>query len=124
MGDFNEISLNAPSLGADIVGLLDTENNIVLFRGIPFATVEKRWTHSVPKHSLDPYFDARRLGYRCSQLTGLVLVSGGTDDPTPGDDEFKCLNLNIAIPKEATGPGASKLLPVMVWIHGYDLGVC
>jgi carboxylesterase type B len=48
----------------------------------------------------------------------MVLVSGGTNDPLPGDDEFKCLNLNVAVPKEALDAPDSKPLPVMVWIHG------
>jgi carboxylesterase type B len=59
------------------------------------------------------------MGPRCPQLDGMVLVSGGTNDPLLGDDEFKCLNMNIAVPKEALGAGKMKPLPVMVWIHGY-----
>ena len=47
----------------------------------------------------------------------MVLVTGGMNDPTPGDDEFKCLNLNVAVPKEALKTDSA--LPVMVWIHGY-----
>ncbi|KAJ5665675.1 uncharacterized protein N7477_008123 [Penicillium maclennaniae] len=110
------ISIHAPSLGAELTGALDSENNIALFRGIPFATVTKRWTHSETTHSLGKSFDATKLGYRCSQGNGMVLVSGGTNDPLPGDDEFKCLNLNIAVPVESLK--GSRPLPVMVWIHG------
>lgn len=117
MTNAERISINAPSLGANIVGSLDQENDIALFRGIPYATVTKRWAHSETLHSLDNDFDATKLGYRCSQLNGMVLVSGGTNDPLPGDDEFRCLNLNVAVPKEDMGSN-SKPLPVMVWIHG------
>ncbi|KAJ5304713.1 uncharacterized protein N7443_004373 [Penicillium atrosanguineum] len=116
MADLETISSNAPSLGAELTGTLDSENDIALFRGIPFATVAKRWTHSETTHSLHQAFDATKLGYRCSQGNGIVLVSGGTNDPLPGDDEFKCLNLNIAVPKESLE--SSQPLPVMVWIHG------
>lgn len=119
MAVFETISINAPSLGAELTGVLDSENDIALFRGIPFATVTKRWTHSETTHSLEKAFDATKLGYRCSQGSGMVLVSGGTNDPLPGDDEFKCLNLNIAVPKEYLK--SSQPLPVMVWIHGYAL---
>ncbi|OOQ83118.1 hypothetical protein PEBR_36572 [Penicillium brasilianum] len=117
MTDGDKLSINAPSLGANIIGSLDHENDIALFRGIPYATVSKRWAHSETLHSFDNDFDATKLGYRCSQLNGMVLVSGGTNDPLPGDDEFKCLNLNVAVPKEFLDSN-SKPLPVMVWIHG------
>lgn len=119
MSDMERIRLNSPSLASELIGTLDNEQNIALFRGIPYANLAKRWTHSETKHQLETPFDATRLGYRCSQLSGMVLVSGGINDPLPGDDEFKCLNLNIAIPNESLGAQDSKSLPVMVWIHGY-----
>jgi hypothetical protein len=112
-----KITLKAPSLGATLCGSLDKESDIALFRGIPYANVSKRWTHSETANSLHDGFDATRFGYRCNQLDGMVLVSGGTNDDLPGDDEFKCLNLNIATPKEAL-ENKDKPLPVMVWIHG------
>ncbi|KAJ5649776.1 uncharacterized protein N7484_003499 [Penicillium longicatenatum] len=110
------ICINAPSLGAEVLGALDNDSNIALFRGIPYANVSKRWTHSVTRHSLKGTYNATQFGPRCNQGNGMVLVTGGTNDPTPGDDEFKCLNLNIAVPNEALGKAGS--LPVMVWIHG------
>jgi len=116
-----KIKHNLPSLNAEIVGELDEEYGLALFRGIPFASVEKRWTHSRTKHSLDSPFDATEFGPRCVQAHGEVLVSGGVNDPVPGDDEFKCLNLNITVPQRSL-PGAGKQsgpLPVMFWIHGY-----
>jgi carboxylesterase type B len=112
-----KITLRAPSLGATLHGSLDKKSDIALFKGIPYANVSTRWTHSKTAHTLDDEFDATRFGYRCNQLDGMVLVSGGTNDDLPGDDEFKCLNLNIAIPNEAL-EDKNKSLPVMVWIHG------
>lgn len=115
-----KIKHNLPSLKAEIIGELDEEYDLALFRGIPFASVEKRWTHSRTNHSLDNPFDATEFGPRCVQGYGEVFVSGGINDPVPGDDEFKCLNLNITVPHKSL-PGASKqsgLLPVMFWIHG------
>lgn len=118
MADPKIIRNPAPSLGVDIVGLAESE--LVLFRGIPFATVSERWTHSVTQHSLDTgVFDATKFGPRCCQAGGVVMISGGINDPTPGDDEFNCLNLNIATYTTSIGDNAKKLLPVMVWIHGY-----
>jgi carboxylesterase type B len=111
------LRISAPSLGADIVGELDNDYDLAIFRGIPYATVAQRWTHSKSRHFLEGTFTATEFGPRCNQGNGMVLVTGGTSDPVPGDDEFCCLNLNIAVPKEAIGekPGS---LPVMVWIHG------
>jgi carboxylesterase type B len=109
------IQHDVPSLNALVTG--EVEEGIVCFRGIPYATLDKRWTHSRTNHSLESPFDATKFGPRCPQGDGLVLVTGGVNDPVPGDDEFKCLNLNIAAPEEALK--APSVLPVMVWIHGY-----
>jgi carboxylesterase type B len=119
-----KIHYHAPSLKSDLVGELDQGAGLALFRGIPYASVEKRWTHSRTKHSLTSPFGATEFGPRCAQGNGPVLVSGGVNDPVPGDDEFKCLNLNIAVPSEVLSGRddgqTNSRLPVMVWIHGYD----
>jgi carboxylesterase type B len=111
-----------PSLQCEIIGELDENAGLAYFRGIPFAMVEKRWTHSRTRHSLESPFNATEFGPRCTQEEGEVLVTGGVNDPVPGDDEFECLNLNITVPEEClkqfTNGHARSLLPVMVWIHG------
>ncbi len=110
------ITHQAASLNASLTG--EVREGIACFRGIPYATLEKRWTHSQTKHSLESEspFDATKNGLRCPQEDGPVLVTGGVVDPTPGDDEFKCLNLNVVVPEEALKTKSA--LPVMVWIHG------
>ena len=112
-----------PSLKAKITGELDDAAGLALFRGIPYASVAKRWTHSHTRHFFDSAFNATGYGPRCVQGDGPVMVSGGANDATPGDDEFKCLNLNITVPSDVLlDPGNIKtigLLPVMFWIHGY-----
>lgn len=117
-----KISQHVPSLQSEIIGEYDDDHGLCYFRGIPYATVNKRWTHSQTRHSLESPFDATKFGPRCVQEEGAVLVSGGTHDPTPGDDEFECLNLNITVPKECLSRLADgrtvKKLPVMFWIHG------
>jgi carboxylesterase type B len=120
---FTKIYHYLPSLRANIIGVVD-KDNITNFRGIPYASVEKRWTHSQTDHTLSQKFNATNFGPRCVQKEGHVLVTGGESDPTPGDDEFKCLNLNVTVPKSALpqinqDPLRETLLPVMVWIHGY-----
>ncbi|GAM91250.1 hypothetical protein ANO11243_092970 [Dothideomycetidae sp. 11243] len=112
------ITLSAPSLKSTLTGCLDADSNVATFRGIPFASVTQRWTHSKVKSTLDtPHFDATRYGHRSPQTDGLVMVSGGANDPTPGDDEFACLNLNVAVHSGHLSRGEK--LPVMVWIHGH-----
>jgi carboxylesterase type B len=118
-----KINHHLRTLGAEIIGELDEDAGLALFRGIPYACVEKRWTHSRTTYSLPSPFDATEYGPRCVQGDGPVLVSGGVTDPVPGDDEFKCLNLNITVPKESlpvpNADGSTRLLlPVMFWIHG------
>lgn len=112
-----------PTLQADIIGELDDDASLAIFRGIPYASVERRWTHSRVQHHLPATFDATKFGPRCVQREGHVLVTGGKSDPTPGDDEFKCLNLNITVPKNALlaheSSHTGQPLPVLVWIHGY-----
>lgn len=113
-------ALDCPSLHAKIRGAVDTETGIVSFRGLPYADLKQRWTYSSVKDSLhvsdSAAFDATCYGPRCPQAEGLVLVSGGLNDPTPGDDEFACLNLNVAV--KISHLAATTKLPVMVWIHG------
>lgn len=115
-------TLYSHSLQSEIIGEYDENNGLVFFRGIPYATVSKRWTHSQVQHSLPSQFDATKFGSRCVQEEGEVLVTGGSTDPTPGDDEFECLNMNITVPKECLSRSERgdirKRVPVMFWIHG------
>lgn len=117
-----KITRDAPSLQTKITGDLDQKAGLVCFRGLPYAEVRARWTHSIIKNNLNgDLFDATHFGPRCPQRSGAVLVSGGVADPSPGDDEFRCLNLNITTPVEAVPTPEdpqNRLLPVMVWIHG------
>lgn len=118
-----KISQFFPSLQSDIAAEYDEDRGLAYFRGIPYATVKERWTHSEVLHALQSPFDATDFGPRCVQQVGQVLVSGGTNDPTPGDDEFNCLNLNITVPKEClqqfeNGHTQSKI-PVMFWVSGF-----
>ena len=114
------IEHHVPSLDASLIG--EVEEEIACFRGIPYATLNRRWTHSRTRHSLESVFDATKYGPRCPQGNGQVLVTGGVNDPTPGDDEYKCLNLNVAVPRDALTTTSD--LPVMVWIHGYASLFC
>jgi hypothetical protein len=51
-----------PTLGTRLNGVLDPSGMVEGYRGIPFASVEKRWTRSQPVVSLGAEFDARDFG--------------------------------------------------------------
>ncbi|KAL2069060.1 hypothetical protein VTL71DRAFT_15398 [Oculimacula yallundae] len=115
---------HCPSLSADLIGAEDTKAGLALFRGIPFATVSKRWTQSQVKDSLSSPFDATKFGPRCPQPPHVSVITASQKVPDFEEDEFSCLNLNIACPVEALPKknegesGEKKLLPVFVWVHG------
>ncbi|RDW82576.1 hypothetical protein BP6252_03688 [Coleophoma cylindrospora] len=106
-----------PSLDSTVIGEHDSAAGLALFRGIPYASLSKRWTHSKVRNSLDSPFDATKFGPRAVQTETATLVeSSGVLDPVPIDHEFDCLNLNVTVPTGALD--GTDLLPVMVWIHG------
>ncbi len=119
------IQHHCPSLSADLIAAKDAEAGVALFKGIPFASVSKRWTQSQVQNSLSSPFDATRFGPRCPQPPHISLIEATTKVPDLMEDEFACLNLNIAVPADAlpkpTTDGPRTLLPVMVWVHGYVL---
>ena len=127
------IELQCPTLSVQIVGeesLVEGElpyTGVVSFRGIPYASVSKRWTQSSVQHSLSgsPLFDATQFGAKCPQPPHISLIQVAATPAVVEIDEFRCLNLNITAPSahvredaEGTQSGESHLLPVMVWIHG------
>ncbi|CZR59010.1 uncharacterized protein PAC_08902 [Phialocephala subalpina] len=114
-----KLHYKVPSLNAELIGELD--DDLTLFRGIPFATVTKRWTHSEVRNTLPSPFDATNFGPRCIQIESAYAPPGGNIDVAAVDHEFDCLHLNITVPTEALESPSNNsfpLLPVMVWVHG------
>ncbi|KAE8450077.1 hypothetical protein EG329_006858 [Mollisiaceae sp. DMI_Dod_QoI] len=114
-----KLHYQVPSLNAELIGELD--DDLTLFRGIPYATVTKRWTHSQVRNSLDTPFDATKFGPKCTQVESPYMPLAGTNQAITTDHEFDCLNLNITIPTQTLKSRSNNsypLLPVMVWIHG------
>ncbi|KAH9224693.1 Alpha/Beta hydrolase protein [Leptodontidium sp. 2 PMI_412] len=116
------IQHHCPSLSANLVAAEDTKAGLALFKGIPYASVSKRWTQSQIKDSLSSPFDATKFGPKCPQPPHISLISAAVKAPDLEADEFSCLNLNIAVPVDALpksiDDGSKPLLPVMVWVHG------
>jgi hypothetical protein len=116
------IQHHCPTLGSDLVAEEDVASGIVSFRGIPYASVTKRWTQSSVTHSLPAIFDAATFGPKCPQSPHISLFQMKLAIPVVDSDEFKCLNLNVTVPSEALlgkeKQEGDSLLPVIVWVHG------
>ncbi|KIW21644.1 hypothetical protein PV08_02224 [Exophiala spinifera] len=120
-----------PALGT-LVGI-SRGDDIVQFRGIPYAEVPARFRQSIlrPRLPKEP-FDARQPGPSCPQTTTLPfpqywtgpLPPDGVKLDRPKTDEFNCLNLNLTIPR--AGIIGTQKLPVLVYIHGggFMVGSC
>ncbi|KAF1851559.1 alpha/beta-hydrolase [Cucurbitaria berberidis CBS 394.84] len=100
-----------------------TPDNVVQFRGIPYATIPARFKQSIlAQPPLDTNGDFTKHGYQCPQTYGVDTHNGG---PFPGEvyppatDEFKCLILQLNIPLRCLESTChSSKLPVLVYIHG------
>ena len=103
--DPNDSAVVSIDTGA-IRGTLTPTNR--LFEGIPYAAPPVgplRWAsprRAVPWQGVR---DATKSGNRCPQAQGLIDEASNTED---------CLYLNVTTPRH----GATRPLPVMVWIHG------
>jgi para-nitrobenzyl esterase len=89
------------------------EENVVVFKGIPFAVPpvgELRWRPPQPVKNWEGEFDASKFGANCAQA-GFRSVAGTIAEGSSED----CLCLNIWKPINTS---RKSKLPVMVWIHG------
>ncbi|CAO2647459.1 Nn.00g083810.m01.CDS01 [Neocucurbitaria sp. VM-36] len=98
-------------------------NNVVQFRGIPFASIPGRFKQSILLDSLaHTTRDFTKFSYACPQTFPDNSAGGGTlpgDVNPPASNEFECLNLQLNVPLaclESSSP-LSKL-PVLIYIHG------
>ncbi|KAH7139897.1 para-nitrobenzyl esterase [Dactylonectria estremocensis] len=100
------------------------------FRGIPYGTVNERWTHSLLRTRLpDDVFDATKNGPKCPQPSGpnnSRTFQSYLPFPDDIESEFDCLNLftirpsDDALRRRGFDPATSRL-PVLVYIHGGGL---
>jgi carboxylesterase type B len=121
-----------PILGR-IQGRLDVsktagpQGDVVQFRSIPYANIPRRFAQSELLNSIPQHFDGRpsgdftTFGAACPQMLPNADVYGG---PILGEqavtvDEMSCLNLTISAPGSVLQAGRlSKMLPVLVYVHG------
>ncbi|GAB7344712.1 hypothetical protein MBLNU457_3184t1 [Dothideomycetes sp. NU457] len=119
-----EYCFDHPQLGQLIS--LPRGEDVVQFRGVPFATIEARFRQSKLAESLPSRpFDARQPGPICPQPSlpfpeywDGPLPAGGPEIMIPEQHEFDCLNLCTSVPKSALQQGNDSRLPVYVYIHG------
>ncbi|KAL2861225.1 Alpha/Beta hydrolase protein [Aspergillus lucknowensis] len=133
-------TLNHPQLGGLTGRLVDHQHAdgqpvvepIVQFRSIPYATIPARFTQSVLLDHIPEHFDSRphrdftQYGAGCPQVPQPKGRGSARGGHVPGDvpityDERACLNLTISVPVktlEATSGSKTRLLPVMVYVHG------
>jgi carboxylesterase type B len=103
-------------------------DNVVEFRGVPYATIPARWRRSIKLDKLpsSTEFDATQYGPMHTQrrigetsefnVFGPHYTAIQEEDKKRVMSELDCLNLNIVAPKDAIG--SNKKLPVLLWIHG------
>ena len=103
------------------------DSEVAEFRGIPFASIPARWRRSVKLDKLpSSEFDATKYGPMAIQrrvgetpefnIFGPYYSAFQEEDKKRPMSELECLNLNIAVPKDAIG--SNRKLPIMLWIHG------
>jgi carboxylesterase type B len=103
---------------------------VVQFRSVPYATIPKRFSPSVPLRHVPSVFDGRpsrdftNYGAACPQIGGAhpswCDPYGGPlqDDLNLEFDEFTCLTVSISVPESQLVSDTATKLPVMVYVHG------
>jgi carboxylesterase type B len=103
---------------------------VVQFRSIPYATIPKRFLPSILLKDIPAEFDKRphrdftNFGAACPQPSGTTSAwhdpYGGPFESDHGMmfDEFTCLTVSISVPESHISSPSSKLLPIMVYVHG------
>lgn len=124
LDSFPGYKLEHKDLG-QLIGLARGDD-VVQFRGVPFATIPARFRQAHLLESLPQQpFDARKSGPHCPQplLPFPTYWEGPLPEdfpplPDPPQDEFGCLNLSITVPRSCLEDESARKLPVFFFIHG------
>ncbi|KAK9452123.1 Alpha/Beta hydrolase protein [Limtongia smithiae] len=112
------IKISAPSLGGVTITGVETAPTTVQFRGLTYATIEKRYDYPTRVDAYTEDVDATKYGPSPPQPFRVMAAFLPRDQvPTeapPPQDELACLNLNITRPTVLPADGSK--IPVVVWI--------
>ncbi|KAK5953733.1 hypothetical protein OHC33_005002 [Knufia fluminis] len=109
-------------LRTQLKGVVDPRYNdeVVHFRGIPYATIAQRFAKpEVSKHFPGETTEYTKYGPRCPQIDFdtrdfMQIPKTTAKDEKQEEDELKCANLNVTCPTSTTATN----LPVFMWIYG------
>ncbi|WZH44120.1 carboxylesterase [Fusarium acuminatum] len=96
-------------------------SGVAQFRGIPYGYIPRRYAEAEKIQHLPKDLDCTEFGPKCPQIYvdvgHLLRIPPHHILPREPEDEFKCANLDVVLPKSDLLSN-SKRLPVLVWIHG------
>ncbi|KAH7411776.1 Carboxylesterase [Phaeosphaeria sp. MPI-PUGE-AT-0046c] len=114
-----------PTLGS-MTGLISPETpDVVRFRAIPYAELNRRFGHSTLREGLDETSrDFTKQGCSCPHTFNMDGIHSG--GPYPGQEpilqsEFESLVLDVNVPRlqlESLQKGVLEHVPIMTYIHG------
>jgi carboxylesterase type B len=114
------ITVDVPDYGVvnGIISPAIPDGSVLEFRGVPYGKIPGRFQRPHLVGKLSSPHDGSKYGPMCPSVrietilgdTILDLIGPAPNQP---QDEFECLNLNIAVPKKVVGK-----IPVLIWIHG------
>ncbi|KAF5680029.1 carboxylesterase [Fusarium heterosporum] len=112
-------TLEHPSLRTTLTGI---EKSVTThFRGIPYGYIPRRFAAAEKLDQYPSELQCTEYGPRCPQVPvdvgHLLRIPSSHIFPVEPEDEFNCVNLDVVLPK-VYHQSESKLLPVLVWIHG------
>lgn len=95
-------------------------NEVVHFRGIPYATIAQRFAKpQLTKTFPGDTTDYTQFGPRCPQIDFdirdfMQIPKTVAQDEPQKEDELRCANLNVTCPSSTSATN----LPVLMWIYG------
>ncbi|KAK1623735.1 carboxylesterase [Colletotrichum phormii] len=112
-------TIESKSLGSTLRGV--DLGTIAQFRGIPYGNIVSRFAEPEPIVALPQDLNCTEFGPRCPQVKvdvgHLLRIPPEHRLPVEAEDEFRCLNLDVTVPKSQELL-TDQRLPVLVWIHG------
>ncbi|KAM5383466.1 hypothetical protein ACJZ2D_002159 [Fusarium nematophilum] len=96
-------------------------SSVTQFRGIPYGRIPRRFAEAEIVEELSEQLDCTQFGPRCPQISidagHLLRIPPDHRLPHEPEDELRCTNLDVVVPRLESQSGATRL-PVLVWIHG------